>query len=87
MSAKILIKKRNRDYGILTWGLYDDFDIKTLFENKSSISLDFDGKVKLKTVDYKYRRLSIGKKVLTNNPDAKFFILSKKKDIIYLTIE
>ena len=87
MHTKILIKKRNRDYGILTWELSDDFDIKTLFKNQGSIYLDFDGKVKLKKVDYKYRRLSIGKTVLANNPEAEFFVLSRQKNNIHLSLD
>jgi hypothetical protein len=79
MEIQIEIKKRNRDYGIITWPLSLDFEVKTLFEQKNKIDLLYNDKtLKNRKVSYKYRKFSIGKKRLELMSDRKYFVLSKK---------
>lgn len=86
MVVKIEIKKRNQDFGIVTWPYSMDYEIKTLFGLKESINVDFNGKLlKNRKVSYKYRRFSVGKKRIENLGKKKFFILSKEKEHIKLT--
>ena len=77
---RLEIKKRNRDYGLLTWSLRDDFDIKTLFQQKEQISIKIDGKPKTVKVSYKYRRLAIGKRNIEKYAEKQFFVLRKISD-------
>lgn len=57
------IKKRNRDYGIITWPYSIDFEVKTLFNLKEHITVIVGGKtLENRKVSYKFRRFSIGKK-------------------------
>jgi len=86
MEIQIEIKKRNRDFGIITWPLSLDFEIKTLFEQKNRIDLLYNDKtLKNRKVSYKYRKFSIGKKRLESMSDKKYFILSKKGSAIRIS--
>lgn len=87
MQVKIPIKKRNRDYGLFSWRLEDDFEVKTLFGKEPFILLRLDGKEKQKKVDYKHRRFSIGKRAMAAHRNADFFILLKKDNAIELRFE
>lgn len=58
----IEIKKRNRDYGIITWPYSLDYEVKTFFNLEEEISLKVGDKIlKNRRVSYKFRRFSIGK--------------------------
>jgi hypothetical protein len=86
MEIQIEIKKRNRDFGIITWPLSLDFEVKTLFEQKNRIDLLYNDKtLKNRKVSYKYRKFSIGKKRLESMSDKKYFILSKKGSAIRIS--
>jgi hypothetical protein len=86
MEIKIDIKKRNRDFGIITWPYSLDFEIKTLFDQKNRIDLLFNDKpLKNRKVSYKYRRFSIGKKRIESMGEKKYFILSKKGNSIKIS--
>jgi hypothetical protein len=62
-AIKLELKKRNRTYGIITWKLNQDFEIKTLLGNLKAINIQFMDKVYSgRKVDYKYRRIAFGKK-------------------------
>lgn len=62
-SLKLELKKRNRDYGIITWKLNQDFEVKTLLGNAKTVNVEFNNKVYLnRKIDYKYRRIPFGKK-------------------------
>lgn len=87
MQLKIPIKQRNRDFGLFSWRLPDDFDVKTLFSNEKLINLSLNGKVKTKKVDYRHRRFSIGKTVMKEQKESEFFVLEKDGDTIFLTFE
>ncbi len=88
MSIKIKIKKRDRDYGLFTWGKYEDFDIITLFEKKDDLTFIVANKEpKRKKVSYKYRRFTLGKKLLNEYKSAKYFIIKKNKNIIKIDFE
>ena len=43
MSVEIKIKKRDRDYGLLTWGKSDDFEIMTIFGKKEYLPFSICG--------------------------------------------
>ena len=88
MEIKIEIKKRNRDFGIITWPYSMDFEVKTFFELKDKINIEFDEKLlPERKVSYKYRRFSIGKKRIESFEKKKFFILTKSNGNIKLTIK
>lgn len=77
------IKKRNRDYGIITWAYSQDYDIKKLFNNSEYLDFEFMGKTFLgKKISYKYRRFSIGKKRLESIKEFDKLYLSKKGKLI-----
>jgi len=77
---KLEIKKRNRDFGIITWPYSQDFEVKTLFDLKETINIEFNGKVfKNRKVSYKYRRFNFGKKRIESMSGRKFFLLSRSK--------
>jgi len=62
-SLNLELKKRNRTYGIITWRLNQDFEVKTLLNNAKAINIEFAEKSYLnRKVDYKYRRIAFGKK-------------------------
>ena len=62
-TLKLELKTRNRNYGILTWKLSQDFEIKTLLGNAKSVNIEFANKLyPNRKVDYKYRRIAFGKK-------------------------
>jgi len=62
-SLKLELKKRNRDYGIITWKLNQDFEVKTLLGNAKTVNVEFNNKVySNRKVDYKFRRIPFGKK-------------------------
>jgi hypothetical protein len=88
MEIKIEIKKRNLDFGIITWPLAMDFEVKTFFELQDKINLEFNGQpLPERKVSYKYRRFSIGKKRLESFEKKRFFILTKSNGNIKLTIK
>jgi len=39
MEVKLEIKKRNRDFGIVTWPYSLDFEVKTMLELKESVNI------------------------------------------------
>lgn len=83
------IKKRNREYGIITWAYSQDYDIMTLFNKSEYLDFEFEGKLyKNKKVSYKYRRFSIGKKRLESIKDfTKLSLIKKGKVILIKPIE
>ena len=83
MKVKLELKKRNREYGIITWPLKLDFEIKTLFNCKTEFSYHFQGKAYSKRkISYKFRRFSFGKqKIASLN---KNFVTIRKENNIYL---
>jgi hypothetical protein len=59
----IEIKKRNRDYGIITWPYSLDYEVKTLFNLKEHVTVVVGDKtLENRKISYKFRRFSIGKK-------------------------
>lgn len=85
-SVRLEIKNRNRQYGIITWPLKQDFEIKTLLTNSKFINLEFNGKLySNKKVDYKYRRMSFGKKRMEYFKNHDFLVLRKKGNRIVLS--
>ncbi|MCU0446448.1 MAG: hypothetical protein MUE85_16200 [Microscillaceae bacterium] len=83
MEIKIPIKKRNRDFGIITWPYSFDFEIKTLFAMQNEIDVEFNEKIlKKRKVSYKYRRFSIGRKRLEVVENKQYFLISKNEDLI-----
>ena len=77
------IKKRNRDYGIITWAYSQDYDVMNLFNKSEYLDFEFEGKIfKNKKVSYKYRRFSIGKKRLESIKDFDKLTLSKNGKVI-----
>jgi len=88
MSIKIEIKKRNKDYGLLSWSKEQDFEVMTLFNKSDYLTFVVDnGKPKRKKISYKYRRISIGKKTMENNSKSKLFVLSKSNGNIKVSFE
>lgn len=86
MEITLEIKKRNRDFGIITWPYSLDFEIKTMFELKDTINIEFGDKIfKSRKVSYKYRRISLGKKRIESLGKKKYFILTKNKDTIQIS--
>ena len=82
MKVVLEIKKRNKDYGIITWPYSLDFDIKTLFEQKVIIDFQFEKEKLTRKISYKYRKIAFGKTRLKNLEDAKYISLSKENNII-----
>ena len=79
------IKKRNRDYGIITWAYSQDYDIMTLFNKSEYLDFQFGDKLfKNKKISYKYRRFSIGKKRLESIKDFDKISLIKKGKVIFI---
>ncbi len=79
------IKKRNREYGIITWAYSQDYDIMTLFNKSEYLDFEFEDKLfKNKKVSYKYRRFSIGKKRLESIKDFTKLSLTKKGKVILI---
>ena len=79
MEIKIPIKKRDKQFGLLTWPKKFDFEIMTLFNKTELINVSVNGAQGInKKVSYRYRRFSMGKRVFKNNLDAKNFIIKKR---------
>lgn len=82
-SLKLELKKRNRDYGIITWKLNQDFEVKTLLENAKTVNVEFNNKVYLnRKVDYKYRRIPFGKKRMEKIKNDFINLKIKKGNLI-----
>lgn len=80
---KLEIKKRNRDYGIITWKLNQDFEVKTLLNNSKTVNIEFEDKVYLnRKVDYKYRRIPFGKKRMTKIKNDHIQLTIKKGNLV-----
>lgn len=80
------MKKRNRDYGIITWPYSLDYEVKSLFNLESLITVVIGDKtLENRKVSYKFRRFSIGKKrIETFLPTSK---ISITKENNYFRIE
>ncbi len=88
MEIKIEIKKRNRDFGIITWPYSMDFEVKTFLELKDKINIELnDVLLPGRKVSYKYRRFSIGKKRIEAFAKKKFFVLTKAEGNFKLTFK
>lgn len=84
-SIKLELKNRNRTYGIITWKLNLDFEVKTLLGNSQTVNIQFNGKVySNRKVDYKYRRISFGKKRL-EKVQNDFVLLKVEKNNLVVT--
>ncbi|MGO3720006.1 MAG: hypothetical protein ACTJGD_11780 [Mesonia hippocampi] len=82
-SLKLELKKRNRDYGIITWKLNQDFEVKTLLNNSKTVNVEFGDKVYLnRKVDYKYRRIPFGKKRMTKIKNDHIILTIKKGNLV-----
>lgn len=82
-SLKLELKKRNRDYGIITWKLKQDFEVKTLLGNSKTVNVEFGDKVYLnRKVDYKYRRIPFGKKRMTIIKNDHIILTIKKGNLV-----
>lgn len=82
-TLKLELKKRNRNYGIITWKLNQDFEIKTLLKNSDTVNIEFENKVySNRKVDYKYRRIPFGKKRMENIKKDFIQITMKKGNLI-----
>lgn len=88
MEVKLEIKKRNRDFGIVTWPYALDFEMKTLFNLENKINVEFyEITLNGRKVSYKYRRFSIGKSRLSEFRKCRYFILSRSNGNIKLLIQ
>lgn len=77
------IKKRNRDYGIITWSFRQDDEVKSmLLEKKVVPILVGDRLLGDRKVDYKYRRISLPKKYFEQYPKSEQISLSVSKGIM-----
>jgi hypothetical protein len=84
---KLELKKRNRDFGIITWPHTKDFEIKTLFKDIERVNVEFGDKVfNNRKVDSKYRRISFGKKRMTSIKSDFIFIELSGKNLKVSTI-
>lgn len=82
-SLKLELKKRNRDYGIITWKLKQDFEVKSLLGNAKTVNVEFGDKVYLnRKVDYKYRRIPFGKKRMTKIKNDHIILTIKKGNLV-----
>jgi hypothetical protein len=76
---KIEIKRRNLDFGIITWPYEQDNEARTFFDNKEKITLEFDDRKKSdRKISYKYRRFSFGKKKMKGASDKRFFVITRE---------
>jgi hypothetical protein len=76
---KVPVKKRNIDFGIITWPYALDFEAKSLFGQKDRITIEYDGKLlQNRKVSYQYRRFSIGKKRIEAAKNKEYFVITKR---------
>jgi len=82
-SLKLELKKRNREYGIITWKLSQDFEVKTLLSNSNTVNIEFGKKLySNRKVDYKFRRIPFGKKRMTNIKNDHVLLSIKKGNLV-----
>ena len=80
---KLGLKKRNRDYVIITWKAKQDFEVKKFLNNSKTVNVEFGDKVYLnRIVDYKYRRIPFGKKRMTKIKNDNICLMIKKGNLI-----
>lgn len=85
---RLEIKKRNRDYGIITWDSTQDSKIKEFFNEVDIVDFQFDETLRKKSkVNYKYRRFNIKKTILNANCNSNTIVLTKYKKIVVITFE
>ena len=83
---KLELKKRNRDFGIITWPHKKDFEIKTLLKDIERINVEYGNKVFYnRKVDYRYRRIAFGKKRMISIKSNFVFIELSGKNLILTT--
>lgn len=90
MIEKIIveIKRRNRDYGIITWPYSLDYEVKTLFNLEEFITVKIGSKVlENRKVSYKFRRFSVGKKRIDTYFPSEKISITKEKDYYILQPE
>jgi hypothetical protein len=81
--VKLEIKNRNRKYGIITWKLKQDFEIKTLLKNSKTVNIQFLDKVYCnRKVDYQYRRISFGIKRIEKLKNDYLILKIEKGNLI-----
>jgi hypothetical protein len=77
MEISLEIKKRNRDFGIITWPNSFDNEVESLFDRKESINIEIGDKIyRNRKVSYKYRKFS--------NREEKDWNLSGQEKIFFL---
>lgn len=84
MTLKSEIMKRNADWGLYSWKEKVDKEIGEIFKGADVIDIEINGKAYKKRVWYKYRKISVPRRAMKGK---KFFILTKDKGKIKLTIE
>jgi len=86
MAIEIPINNRNRQYALFTWPIFLNSEIIALFNNQETIDVSVRGAKKqtTKRVSYKYRRFTIGHKVLRQFKLQTHFSLERKGNVIYI---
>lgn len=77
-TVTLAITKSARKFGYVIWSSKTDLEIRTLLGNESEVFVFFNGlSLGMKSIDWKYHRISIGYKFTRALPDtAKMFNLS-----------
>jgi len=80
------ITKSARQFGYVIWSLKNEQEMKRLLSDRSEVFVTFNGlNVGLRTIDWKYRRISIGYKFTRALPDtATFFYITMKDNVLEL---
>jgi len=80
----ILITKSARQFGYILWSGRSEQDIRNLLGNRAEVNIVFNGlSLGVKTIDWKYHRISIGYKFTRALPlTATEYCIALHKDIL-----
>lgn len=86
---KIMITKSARQFGYLIWTGKTEPAIKKLLGDRTSIEVSLNGlSIGVKSIDWKYHRISIGYKFTRALPEmAQYYSLALNNNVLEVTVK
>lgn len=86
---KLPITKSARQFGYVIWSSKTEPEVKKILDNRSEIAVSFNGfSIGVKSIDWKYHRISIGYKFTRALPiNAAFYSLARNGEVLEVTTQ
>lgn len=81
---ELIITKSARKFGYLIWAGKTEPEIRNLLGDRTNIEVSINGlSIGVKSIDWKYHRISIGYKFTRALPEtAKYYLLTLKNNVL-----